>query len=96
MRRPRRVTETLTMDLGDLGERDVDFVCIYTEGTRESGLTGDPRNYDPGEDSDIEIMSAIIQDTDWDILKMIVDISAVQDEICEVFDDVNWYEEDRA
>ena len=93
---PRKVKETLTMDLGDLGERDVDFVCIYTEGTRESGGLGFPEDYDPGEDSDIEIMSAIVDGTDWDILKMIVDLRAVQDELCELLDEVNWHEEDRA
>lgn len=89
---PRKATETLTIDLGAIGERDVVFTCVYIRGSRESGLFGLPENYDPGCESEVTIMSAIIEGTDWDITHRFLDRDSIVDQLIEKLDETDWSE----
>jgi len=55
---------SLTLDLGMLGERDVDFSVNYTPGTPDVYYlrNGDPGH--PGDPPELEILSACIGKTD--------------------------------
>lgn len=87
MVRPIRRTVTITLDLGDLGEQDVDCDVIYVSGTRESGCFGLPEDYDPGCESEVDILRAVIVGTDWDVKKMLTDPDEVADRIADELDD---------
>jgi hypothetical protein len=89
---PRSATETLTIDLGEIGERDVIFTCVYTEGSRESGMSGPPENYDPGCKSEVTIMTSIIEGTDWDITHKFLDRDDIVNRLIEKFDETDWIE----
>ena len=86
MVRPTRRTVTITLDLGDLGEHDVDCEVIYTPGARESGRFGLPEDYDPGCESEVDIIRAVISGTDWDVNKMLTDPDEIADRIANELD----------
>ena len=53
-------TKTRTIDFGELGERDVEITVNYTPGVAESGRFGRPEDYDPGCDSEADIVSVTL------------------------------------
>ncbi|MFZ4539341.1 hypothetical protein [Propionivibrio sp.] len=75
---------TLTLDLGELGENDVDFTVKYSAGCAESGRFGNSENYDPGCDSDIELVSAIVKGVN--ILPLFPDWDSVTERIKDILD----------
>ena len=87
--RPFKTKVTLTLDMGVIGqEREVDFVCVYTPGTRESGVFHG--EYDPGSDSDVIIISAVLSGTDFDMSKMFVDPADIANQLCDELDETDW------
>ena len=87
MVRPIRRTVTITLDLGDIGEQDVDCDVIYVAGARESGQWGLPEDYDPGCESEVDILRAVIVGTDWDVKKILTDPDEIADRIADELDD---------
>lgn len=49
-----------TIDFGQIGEVDVDFIVRYYPGSRPSGMFGPPENYCPGEESSADFIAAKI------------------------------------
>ncbi len=95
MKRPT-TSIALTLDLGELGERDVEFEVHYMAGSPETGRFGRPEDYDPGCDSEVSIVSAKIACID--ITPLLGDAEeAIIEAIKAEFDDraANDFDEDR-
>ena len=85
MRKPNTQSITLTLDLGILGERDVNFVVIHSPATPDVMYlrNGDP-GY-PGDPAEVEVLAAKLDGLD--ITALLPEDDSLYDRLCDAVEE---------
>ena len=82
----KKYTVKHTIDFGESGEEDCMVTCYYGRGIRPSGEYGPPEDYDPGCESELEIVKITLNGDDVTALVSKNDKELIEESLCYEFD----------